>query len=84
LHLPPRPVICDSRCGSAIWDVSETDKWGNNECHSPAQWLGEGFGVAAGWQSVLACELLHRGTHDAAVISAVGCGQQAIGAVIAR
>ena len=84
LRIPPRPVVCDSRFGSDIWDAPENEAWGGACSVSPAQWLGDGFGVSAGWQSVIACELLHRGAHEAAVISAVGCSQQAIGAVISR
>ena len=84
LHVPLNAIICDSRCGGDAWDAPEIDAWPEACAHSPARWLGDGFGVSAGWQSVLACELLQRGAADSAVISAIGCSQQAIGAVIAR
>lgn len=76
-------VVCDSRCGSPIWDAAESSAWQSiTSTQSPAQWLGDSFGVSAGWQSVLACELLKRGAAESAIISAVGCSQQAIGAVL--
>ncbi|MBX7209511.1 MAG: beta-ketoacyl synthase chain length factor [Verrucomicrobiaceae bacterium] len=84
IDTPPAAVVCDSRCGSSILDADEEHLWPASSVHSPARWLGEGFGVSAGWQTVLACELLHRGAADSAVISAIGHGQQAIGAVLAQ
>lgn len=84
LTVPDRAVVCDSRCGTPAWDAAESDiAPGARRC-SVGRWLGDGFGVAAGWQSVVACELLHRGAADRAVVSAVGCSQQAIGAVFGR
>jgi len=80
----PDSLICDSRCGSAVWDAPESTAWPDAHAHSSAQWLGDGFGVSAGWQSVLACEMLHRGLGRSAAISAIGCSQQAIGAVVSR
>ena len=79
-------VLCDSRHGSPAWDAAESRAFGdcNLAAHSAARWLGDGFGVAAGWQSALACELLHRHAADSAIVSAVGCSQQAIAAVLAR
>lgn len=77
-------IVCDSRCGSPVWDAAEVRVEAALATHSPAQWLGDGFGVAAGWQSVLACELLKRSAANNAIISAIGCSQQAIGAVFAR
>lgn len=44
--------------------------------------LGEGFGVASGWQTVLACEWLVKGTYPQALISAVGLSQQTAGMVL--
>lgn len=81
---PPLSIVCDSRCGSDTWDAPEAHAWPGVVTHSPAQWLGDGFGVSAGWQSVLACELLSRGAGGTAIISSVGCSQQAIGAVMSR
>ena len=83
LSIPPVGILCDSRCGSAVWDAPEPVVQPGVSAHSPAQWLGDGFGVSAGWQSVLACELLHRGAASRAAVSAIGCSQQAIGAVFA-
>lgn len=46
--------------------------------------MGEGFGITSGWQVVHACESLAAGSCDQALISAVGLGQQAVGAVLAN
>ncbi len=79
-------LLCDSRSGSAAWDKPETSAWRDHVTslvHSPAQWLGDGFGASAGWQCAMSCELLHREIADRAIISAVGSSQQAMGAVLA-
>ncbi len=76
-------VVCDSRCGSEAWDAAEKGTGSGVQSHSAARWLGDGFGVAAGWQAVLACELLRRRSAGTVAISGVGCSQQAIGAVFA-
>ena len=83
LTVATNAIICDGRCGSDVWDAAEPAIAGSQSAFSPAKWLGDSFGVAAGWQSVLACELLKRGVADAAAISAIGCSQQAIGALLA-
>ena len=81
-----RTLICDSRCGSAIWDAPEANLWHDISAsiHSPSQWLGDAASVNAGWQTVLGCELLKRQEADAAIISAVGCSEQAVAAVLRR
>ena len=81
---PSAAILCDSRSGSAVWDAPEASAWAgwSDERHSPLTTLGEGFGVSAGWQMVHACEMLARGQSHAAVVSAVGGSQQAIGAVL--
>jgi hypothetical protein len=79
----PGAALCDSRCGHPVWDRAESqtaEDW-SGPTFSPLTVLGDGFGVSAGWQSVLACELLARKTTSAVAISAAGGGQQAIGAV---
>lgn len=84
MELPASGVLCDSRCGSAVWDSPEASAWTGwtGERCSPLAVLGEGFGVSAGWQMVHACEVLARGEASAAIVSAVGGSQQAVGAVI--
>ena len=84
LELPASGILCDSRCGSAAWDAPEAAAWAGwtGERHSPLAVLGEGFGVSAGWQMVHACEVLERGRGPAAIVSALGGSQQAIGAVL--
>ena len=84
MSVPPEAILCDSRAESAAWDAPESAAWRAFPCetHSPLAILGDGFGVSAGWQMVLACELLARGNASSAAISAVGASQQAIGAVL--
>lgn len=80
-------VLCDSlRGGDAGLDREEEAVWQDwaGARYSVLKVLGEGFGVSAGWQCVLGCELLTRGQAARAVIGAVGTNEQAIGAVIAR
>lgn len=81
-----RLLICDSRCGSAIWDAPESNLWNelSASVHSPSQWLGDAASVNAGWQTVLGCELIKRHEADAAIISAIGCSEQAIAAVLRK
>jgi hypothetical protein len=47
---------------------------------SPKTVLGEGLCAAAAWQCVLAVNSLKEKRHDSALVSVVGCNQQAIGA----
>lgn len=81
---PSSAILCDSRSGSALWDAPETSAWEgwSDERQSPLAILGEGFGVSAGWQMVHACEMLARAKSSAAIVSAIGGSQQAIGAVL--
>ena len=85
-NLDARTVVCDSRCGSAVWDRPEEQLWAGTDAfiHSPARWLGDSSGVAAGWQTVLGCEFMKRNLSDTAIISAVGCSEQALAAVLKR
>jgi hypothetical protein len=85
-NVDSRTVVCDSRCGSSVWDRPEENLWRGTDVtvFSPAQWLGDASGVAAGWQTVLGCELLKRNQFETAIISALGCSEQALAAVIKR
>ncbi len=47
---------------------------------SPKRVLGEGLAAATGWQCVAAVQALARQACTSAIVSAVGCNQQAIGA----
>lgn len=80
------PVLCDSQCGDAARDRAERAAWSgfSGRRFSVTPLLGDSLGVSSGWQCVLACELLSRRIADAAMVSAVGCSDQAIGAVFAN
>jgi hypothetical protein len=47
---------------------------------SPKIVLGEGLAAASAWQTVTAIDALQQRQYDAALVSVVGCNQQAIGA----
>ena len=47
---------------------------------SPKLILGDGLCAAAAWQCVLAIQRLRQKRESAAIVSVVGCNQQAIGA----
>lgn len=53
-------------------------EWRGARC-SPKKVLGEGLMAAAGWQCVLASAAVQRGETSEALVSVVGCNQQAIG-----
>ena len=77
-------LLVDGRAGVARWDRPEEKAWAgwSGPRYSPRRILGEGMGVSAAWQMVLAVEALRRGEARRAVVSAVGGNQQAAGAVI--
>lgn len=77
-------ALCDSRCGDLTWDRAENQAAADWSGHvfSPLSVLGDGFGVSAGWQGALACEVLTRGIASSIAISAAGGSQQAIGALL--
>ena len=55
--------------------------WAGNEV-SPLSSTGAGFSVDAGWQCVIAAQLLKNAQAESAVISAIGGNQQAAAAVL--
>jgi hypothetical protein len=86
-------VAKELRSGSAdylcdgLQDVTRLDEpdatawsgWRGARC-SPKKVLGEGLVAASGWQCVLASAAVQRGEAREALVSVVGCNQQAIGA----
>jgi hypothetical protein len=74
--------LWDSRVGLGRPDRAEIAAWLDwvGERTSPKTLLGEGFTAAAGWQCVLAADALTRGQCASAVVSVVGCNEQAIAA----
>ena len=78
----PAELLCDSRDDSPRLDAAEQGAWEDwpGRRVSLKQLLGEGLMAAAAWQCVAACDAVARGDAPAAVVSLVGCDQQAIGA----
>ncbi len=78
----PADWLGDSRTGSASIDAAETVAWASAVMpkRSVKQIFGEAFAAASAWQCVLACERVASGAVASAVVSVVGCNQQAIGA----
>lgn len=78
----PRELLCDSRTGSADLDRAELKAWNSwaGQRMSPKTVLGEGLAAASAWQVVAAVDELRQRQWDAALVSVVGCNQEAIGA----
>jgi 3-oxoacyl-[acyl-carrier-protein] synthase II len=75
-------LLCDSRTGIARLDRAEMKAWNSwaGPRISPKTILGEGLMAAAAWQVVAAVDSIQRGRCPSALVSVVGCNQQAIGA----
>jgi hypothetical protein len=82
LHSAPVDFLCDGIQDVERMDEPDTNAWANwrGTRLSPKKVLGEGLMAAAGWQCALACDVLRRGQARDALVSVVGCNQQAIGA----
>jgi hypothetical protein len=77
-----RELLCDSRTGIANLDRGEVKAWNSwsGARLSPKIVLGEGLAATSAWQTVAAIDALQQRQCDAALVSVVGCNQQAIGA----
>jgi len=75
-------LLCDGLQGVKAIDAAEQKAWGDWDGArlSLKRVLGEGLMAAAGWQCVAAVDALQRGEYSGAVVSVVGCNQQAIAA----
>jgi 3-oxoacyl-(acyl-carrier-protein) synthase len=75
-------LLCDSRTGVPRLDRGETKAWNGwpGARVSLKTILGEGLMAAAGWQTVAAVDTIQQGRCSSALVSVVGCNQQAIGA----
>lgn len=75
-------VLCDGRQAIPRWDRDELDAWKNwsGARISVKEFLGEGLMAAAAWQCVTAIDAIQSGSAESALVSVVGCNQQAIGA----
>lgn len=75
-------LLCDGLGGAPRPCLAEREAWRDwpgVRC-SPKQVFGEGLMAAAGWQVVAAAAGISSRRYRAAVVSLVGCNQQAIGA----
>lgn len=75
-------LLCDSRTGVAKLDRAEMKAWNSwtGPRVSPKTILGEGLMAGAAWQVVAAIDSIQQGRCANALVSVVGCNQQAIGA----
>lgn len=75
-------LLCDGQQGCAKLDAAEQAAWRDwpGARLSPKLVLGEGLSAASAWQCVAAVEELKAGRYAAAMVSAVGPNQQAVGA----
>jgi hypothetical protein len=82
VELPGAELLVDGTQGLPRYDRPELDAWRDwpGERLSPKLVLGEGLMAATPWQCVAAIDALQQERFSSALISVVGCNQQAIGA----
>ncbi len=75
-------LLCDGLRGIAKADRDEKTVWSNwaGPRISPKALLGEGSMAGSAWQCVAVVDSLTRGDNSAAVVTVVGCNEQAIAA----
>jgi 3-oxoacyl-(acyl-carrier-protein) synthase len=75
-------VLCDGVQETSKYDRDELAAWNDwtGPRISPKAVLGEGLAAGSAWQCVAAIDALHRNGFASALVSVVGCNQQAIGA----
>ena len=78
----PEHLLCDGTQGLRNPDAPELEVWHDwpGSRLAPKRVLGEGLAAASAWLCVAALDALRQGPHPAALVSVVGCNQQAIGA----
>lgn len=78
----PDQLLCDGLQNCFRTDKAERLAWRdwNGSSLSPKKVLGEGLMAAAAWQCVAACDAVIHSGCASALVSLVGCNQQAIGA----
>lgn len=76
------PLLCDSTQAMSKLDSAETEAWKDwgDARRAPKTILGEGLMAAAAWQCVAGIDSLREKRYASALVSVVGCNQQAIGA----
>jgi 3-oxoacyl-(acyl-carrier-protein) synthase len=79
-------LLVDGIQGLAQYDRAEKEAWSDwtGDRISPKRLLGEGLMAASPWQCVTAIDALQQGRYTSALVSVVGCNQQAIGAQFVR
>lgn len=82
LCVAPADLLFDSLQDVPLLDEPDRMAWAGwgGVRRSPKRMLGEGLMAASGWQCVLACDAVQRREAREALVSVVGCNQQAIGA----
>jgi len=82
LHSASADLLSDGLQDVPLFDGPDATAWAGwrGARLSPKKVLGEGLMAASAWQCVLACAAVQRGEAHEALVSVVGCNQQAIGA----
>ena len=85
-QLPGGDLLVDGTQGLNRQDRPEIQAWDDwkGQRISPKRVLGEGLMAASPWQCVAAVDALQQGRCSSALVSVVGCNQQAIGAQFVR
>lgn len=85
-QLPAADLLVDGIQGLKRQDAAELDAWKdwNAQRLSPKVVLGEGLMAGSPWQCIAAIDALQSGQCASALVSVVGCNQQAIGAQFVR
>jgi len=75
-------LLCDGLVGDLPIDEAERTTWEDwtNGRMSPKSVLGEGLAASSAWQCVAAVDAIQQARFKSAIVSVVGCNQQAIAA----
>jgi len=82
----PNALLCDGLQNLHATDAPERAAWNDwkGSRLSPKLILGDGLCAASAWQCVAACHAIASESFSTALVSVVGCNQQAIGAQFSR
>ncbi|HKQ38224.1 MAG TPA: hypothetical protein VJ063_09115 [Verrucomicrobiae bacterium] len=85
-QLPTADLLVDGTQAMKRYDRPEIEAWSDwdGQRISPKVLLGEGLMAASPWQCITAIDALQQGRCSSALVSIVGCNQQAIGAQFVR
>jgi hypothetical protein len=75
-------LLCDGLQGAPLLDAAEAEAWADwpGPRLSPKRICGEAFMASAAWECVAALDALSRQVSSTAIVSVVGCDQEAIAA----